>query len=112
MSELTDKIYKVIEDRNLNITAFAKQVGLSRDTIYNLSDETIKYSTIKKISKVLNLPITYFISESKELVHSNSRKEAKKKRDKLALIERQKQLLNELAIITSEVEKELKAKKR
>jgi len=111
MAEIVKKIFNIIEIRNLNITEFTEQVGIARNTVYKLTDDSIKYSTLKKIAKVLNLPITYFISEEEEQVHQNSRKRAKQKRDKLALIERQKQLLNELAIITAEVEKELKSKK-
>jgi len=111
MAGIIEKIFNIIEQRNVNITEFTQQVGIARNTIYSLTDDSIKYSTLRKIAKVLNLPITYFISDEEEQIHVNSRKKAKQKRDKLALIERQKQLLNELAIITTEVEKELKAKK-
>jgi len=111
MAGIIEKIFNIIEDRNVNITEFTQQVGIARNTIYSLTDDSIKYSTLKKIAKVLNLPITYFIFDEEEHLHESSRKRTKKERDELDLIQRQKQLLNELALITKDVETKLKSKK-
>lgn len=75
MGVISYKIEKLLEVKNMTKTAFAKRVGIHIDTVYNLNDESIKVSTLLKISEILNVPITYFFentekSESKKLPKS------------------------------------------
>jgi len=108
---MTDKIYKEIKDRNLSITDFAKDIDVSRDTIYNLSDDTIKYATVKKIAEVLNLPISFFINDEDEK-RQKVKKTGAKKNNLTELIEKETRLLNELKSVNSEVKQELKKFKK
>ncbi len=111
MGTVTDKIYKEIKSRNLNITEFANAIGLSRDTIYNLSDETIKYATIKKIAAVLKLPISFFINDETEEKQKNL-KTGIKKDTVTELLEKQTRLLNELKSINTDLKQELNKSKK
>lgn len=63
MSSIQYKIDKLIESKKLTKSAFAKAVGIHIDTVYNLKDETIKVSTLLKISEVLNVHISYFLEK-------------------------------------------------
>lgn len=65
MVSISDKIRGIIEAKNLNKTEFSKQIGMARDYVYNLSDETIKVSTLIRICDVLKIPIIDFFSENK-----------------------------------------------
>lgn len=46
MGIISHKIEKRIEAVGISKTAFAERVGISRETVYNLSDEGIKFSTL------------------------------------------------------------------
>lgn len=59
------KIDKLIEDKNLTKTAFARIIGVSRDTVYNL-DENTKLSTFIKISEFLKVPLSDILDNKKE----------------------------------------------
>lgn len=58
---ITNKIDKAIEAAGITKTAFAVKIGVSRDTVYNWTDESIKFSTLLKICEVLRLDILDFI---------------------------------------------------
>jgi DNA-binding XRE family transcriptional regulator len=60
------KIEKLIESKSINKTRFAELIGVSRDTVYNLSDESIKVATLIKVSEVLGVPIMHFFEKQDE----------------------------------------------
>jgi DNA-binding Xre family transcriptional regulator len=64
MSSISYKIDKLLEVKKLSKTKFAKLINVNRDTVYNLSDETIKVSTLLKISEILDTPIEYFLEKT------------------------------------------------
>lgn len=66
MPSIQYKIDKLIESKKLTKSSFAKAVGIHIDTVYNLKDETIKLSTLLKISEVLDVPISYFLENDKK----------------------------------------------
>lgn len=61
------KIEKLIEAKKVNKTRLAEQIGVSRDTVYNWTDDNIKISTLSKISDALEVPIGYFFGEAGEI---------------------------------------------
>ncbi len=66
MDTIIFKINKLLEQKKITKTAFAKQVGIHLDTVYNLTDEGVKFSTLIKICEVLNVPISHFIENDTE----------------------------------------------
>ena len=57
-------IEKLIEEKNLSQTKVAERIGMSREGFGRmLKGKTMKVSTLDKIAKVLNVPITYFFKE-------------------------------------------------
>ena len=109
MRNIADKIIETVKERNIRITALAKEIGVSRETIYKLSDDSIKLSTIKKVAEFLEVPITYFIED--EPAKKSPKKKAKptKALDKKAIELVQKKLSKKLTtIIKLELEKEFK----
>jgi DNA-binding XRE family transcriptional regulator len=46
---LIDQIEKILESKSIRKTEFAAKIGLSRDTVYNFTDENIKVSVLVKI---------------------------------------------------------------
>jgi len=107
MTKVTDKILSEINSRNISITDFANDIGVSRDTVYNFSDDTIKYITVKKIAEVLNLPISFFINDEEEEEKRKGKKGMKKDVVNV-LFQRQSKLLNELNIVAKELQKAMK----
>ncbi len=61
MTSISYKVNKLLEAKKITKTAFAKQVGIHIDTVYNLTDESIKLSTLLKFCEVLNVPINHFL---------------------------------------------------
>lgn len=66
MPSIQYKIEKLIESKKLTKSAFAKAVGIHIDTVYNLKDETIKVSTLLKISEVLGVSILHFLDKEEK----------------------------------------------
>lgn len=64
MGKIAYKIEKLLEAKGISKTVFAEKIGVSRDTVYNWTDENLKISTLQKISDVLDVPITYFLFEN------------------------------------------------
>jgi len=64
MSSISHKIEKLLEAKSLTKSRFAELIGVNRDTVYNLTDETIKLSTLLKISEVLGVSISHFLPNS------------------------------------------------
>lgn len=56
------KIDNLIDSKRLTKTAFAKEIGVSRDTVYKF-DENIKLSTIIKICKFFNIKLHELVDE-------------------------------------------------
>lgn len=67
MGFITHKIEKRIEAEGITKTAFALKIGVSRDTVYNWTDESIKFSTLLKVCEVLKMQIEDFIELPKEV---------------------------------------------
>jgi DNA-binding Xre family transcriptional regulator len=61
LGTIISKIEKLLEAKKLTKTAFAKSVGIHIDTVYNLNDDSIKVSTLLKISEVLGVSILDFL---------------------------------------------------
>ncbi|MBA2612568.1 MAG: helix-turn-helix transcriptional regulator [Bacteroidetes bacterium] len=61
---MVHKIKKALEASKLTHAEFADKVGISRDTVYKLNDETIKLATIEKICQVLGLDFAEFIIQA------------------------------------------------
>jgi transcriptional regulator with XRE-family HTH domain len=78
MGKLTQKIDKAIEAKGITKTAFADKIAVSRDTVYNWTDENIKVSTLLKISDTLGVPIAYFLEEPQNEVSEPQAGYAKK----------------------------------
>lgn len=57
------KIEKLREAKKLSKADFAELLGISRDTLYNWTDDNIKVSTLLKVSDILGVDISYFLSE-------------------------------------------------
>ncbi|MDF2449434.1 MAG: Cro/C1-type DNA-binding domain [Bacteroidota bacterium] len=64
MASISYKINELREAKKLTKTAFAELIGVNRDTVYNLSDESIKVSTLLKISEKLDVPVSFFFSSA------------------------------------------------
>lgn len=60
------KIEKLIESRHINKTRLAEQLDISRDTVYNWTDENIKASILMKLSDILQVDMMYFFSDNKK----------------------------------------------
>lgn len=71
MATIQHKIDRLIESKKLTKSAFAKAVGIHLDTVYNLKDETIKLSTLLKISEVLGVEIDYFLNNEDKTEQKN-----------------------------------------
>jgi len=56
------KIDKLIEEAKLTKTSFAKKIGISRDSVYNL-DEKTRLSTFLKICEFFKVPMSELIDE-------------------------------------------------
>ena len=112
MRNISDKIIETVKQKNIKISALAKEIGVSRETIYKMSDESVKFSTIKKAAEFLDVPITYLIEA--EPAKKSSKKKAKptKPLDKKAIEQVEKKLSKKLTtIIKFELEKEFKSLK-
>jgi len=103
MEIIKDKILKTVKKKKIKITEFAKEIGMSRAAIYNLTDETIKYSTIKKIANYLDVPVSDLINDdAKTKIKTGVSKQKKESAKQL------NRLLNKLASVHSEFRKEFK----
>lgn len=67
MSKIVYKINKELEYRRINKTEFADKIKVSRDTVYNWTDENIKISVLKRVSDFLGKDISYFLNDDAEL---------------------------------------------
>lgn len=63
MNPITDKIRQEIEGRNLNKAKLSRNINMTRKSVYNLKDESVKLDTFLKICKELNLSPSLFLSE-------------------------------------------------
>lgn len=63
MSNIIYKIDKVRASQRFTKTEFAKLIGLSRDTVQNLNESSLKVETLIKIAEVLSTPIEYFFKK-------------------------------------------------
>lgn len=59
---LQHKIDTLIEGKKLTKTAFAKEIGISRDSVYNL-DHTTRLGTILKICQYFKVNLSDIIDE-------------------------------------------------
>lgn len=66
MSGITYKINKLLEAKNLNKQDFANKIGVSRDTVYNWTDENFKVSVLLRVAEVLEVSVMYFLSDNKK----------------------------------------------
>lgn len=60
------RIKKRLEDEKVNINAFSKAIGISPKGVYKWTDESIKLSTLLKISEFLDVPIEYFLNKEEK----------------------------------------------
>lgn len=67
MDTITDKIKQEIEAKNLNKTAIARELGMARESVYNLADSSIKLITFLKLCEILKRPVSYFINEKMKI---------------------------------------------
>jgi len=120
MNEITDKIFETLKQRKIKITDFAKDMDMSRDTIYKLKDDTIKLATIKKIANYLDLNFSDFINvddnkkwkkqkKSKSVNNTETRKSQMRLESKIKLLKKNADLLKKNAIaLENELKKEFK----
>lgn len=66
MSTIVYKINKLLEDKKVSKTDFAKAIGVNRDTVYNFTDDSIKVSLLLKISDFLGVSVDYFFSKEEK----------------------------------------------
>lgn len=70
-SHLGNKIKEYIEKNNISISVFARKIEMSNTAVYDIYRKPdINTSLLRKISKVLNLPIEYWFKE-KEKTYSD-----------------------------------------
>lgn len=68
-------ITKLLEDRKIQVKEFLKEVGISKQTYYNLIDSGGGYiSTLEKIADYFNLPIDYFFDREIKNITVNGSK--------------------------------------
>lgn len=65
MGSIIYKINKEIEARHINKSDFADKIGVSRDTVYNWTDDSIKVSVLKRVSEFFDMDIIEFLSDDK-----------------------------------------------
>ncbi len=58
MQNIIYKIERLREFKKVSKVDFCSKIGIHRDTLYKLTDDSIKISTLLKISKVLETPIS------------------------------------------------------
>ena len=69
MSYLDKKIKEILDEKNLTYNWLSEQIGYSRQGLKNgLVNKTIKFETLEKIAKALNVPIEIFIGDYKKIV--------------------------------------------
>ncbi len=106
MGKIIQKINKELEKRKIEKTYFAEQIGVSRDTVYNWTDENIKASVLKRVSAFLDIPIGEFLHEDNSIGTNTDKKSVQTLTSLVADIK------NELVTFRHETISILKAKKK
>ena len=61
-------ISALLEKKRLSIDEFASKIGLKRGAIYKIiSENSTKIETLEKIATVLDVPVSYFFTESERV---------------------------------------------
>lgn len=70
MTNITEKIYDLMTERNWTTYELAKQSGLSQSTISSIfaSKECPKLKTLEKICKAFNIGLSEFFDDQKTLL--------------------------------------------
>lgn len=66
MSNIIGRIEKIIEQKKLSKAEFARLMGISRASLYTISDDSLKFSTIEKAAKILGVSVSYLIDTNNE----------------------------------------------
>jgi DNA-binding Xre family transcriptional regulator len=65
VSGIVYKINKLLESKHIKKQVFADKIGVSRDTVYNWTDENIKVSVLLKICQFFAVDPLYFLDKTK-----------------------------------------------
>ena len=92
------KLYKLMKIKKISQRELAKLTGINQTTIsYILRGNDMKVSTLEKIAKALDVPISYFFDESQEIGKINIQNNANGSNNQMQIqINEQSERIHEL----------------
>ncbi len=69
MISITERIFKTAKEKKVKKSKMAREIGVSREMMYKMTDQNIKYATIKKMAVVLNVTVAYLTNNDNNEAH-------------------------------------------